>query len=293
MVDVAAVPQWLEDAVAEAEGQDVLHGFLAQVMIDAVNLLLREDGVQLGVERTGAGEVVAEGLLDHDAPPPAGVYPGGRISGPLFPTPPRRVLSRRLRNSSAASKDRTKRFSCRRRPVFRRWPGTTRNRSCRRRRSAGWRQSAPTARGRKIPLSRNCFTSAAILARKASSVSGVREFPMMAKEAGSLRSSANWYSAGINLRLVRSPLAPKITMAHSGTRRSKRNGSAKGFCASAMFQHSMLGLKLPWEIGPSSPFWKTFFSRSKSMRPPSAPAFPSSSSRARPTFCCGPRRSRR
>ena len=40
----------------------------------------------------------------------------------------------------------------------------------------------------------------------------------------------------ISLRLVRSPLAPKITMAHSGTRRSKRNGSAKGFCASAIFQ---------------------------------------------------------
>src|SRR4051812_29634947 len=35
----------------------------------------------------------------------------------------------------------------------------------------------------------------------------------------------------MSLRLVRSPLAPKMTMTHSGTRRSKRRGSWKGFSA--------------------------------------------------------------
>src|SRR6516165_10190257 len=33
----------------------------------------------------------------------------------------------------------------------------------------------------------------------------------------------------MSLRRVRSPVAPKITAAHSGTRRSKRSGSWKGF----------------------------------------------------------------
>ena len=40
--DVPAVPDRLEDAVAEPEGQDVLHRLLAQVMVDAIDLALVE-----------------------------------------------------------------------------------------------------------------------------------------------------------------------------------------------------------------------------------------------------------
>ena len=40
VVDVAAVPDGLEDAVGKAEHQNVLHRFLAQVMVDAVDLPL-------------------------------------------------------------------------------------------------------------------------------------------------------------------------------------------------------------------------------------------------------------
>ena len=40
VIDVPTVPDRLEDPVAEAEHHDVLHGLFAEIMIDAVNLLL-------------------------------------------------------------------------------------------------------------------------------------------------------------------------------------------------------------------------------------------------------------
>ena len=43
VVDVLAVPDRLEDAVGEAEDQDVLDRLLAQVVVDAVDLALAED----------------------------------------------------------------------------------------------------------------------------------------------------------------------------------------------------------------------------------------------------------
>ena len=38
VVDIAPVPDRLEQGIGEAECQDVLHGFLAQVMVDAIDL---------------------------------------------------------------------------------------------------------------------------------------------------------------------------------------------------------------------------------------------------------------
>ena len=70
MVDIAAVPERLEDAVAEAEGQDVLHGFLAQVMVDTIDVGFGEDFVQLIAQLARARQVVAERLFD-DQPAPA------------------------------------------------------------------------------------------------------------------------------------------------------------------------------------------------------------------------------
>ena len=69
VVDVPAVPQGLEDRVGEPEHQDVLHGLLAQVVVDAVDLVLAEHAADFTAERRGAGQVAAEGLLDHHAPP--------------------------------------------------------------------------------------------------------------------------------------------------------------------------------------------------------------------------------
>ena len=53
VVDVVAVPDRLEEAVGEAEGEDVLGRLLAEEVVDAEDLLLVEDLVQLGVEGRG------------------------------------------------------------------------------------------------------------------------------------------------------------------------------------------------------------------------------------------------
>ena len=69
VVDVAPVPDRLEDAVAEAEDEDVADGLLAQVVVDAIDLRLVEDPQHVTVQGARAGEVVAERLLDDDARP--------------------------------------------------------------------------------------------------------------------------------------------------------------------------------------------------------------------------------
>ena len=66
MVDVAAIPDRLEDRVGEPKGEDVLDRLLRQVVVDAVDLVLAEVEVELGVELTRALQVAAEGLLDDD-----------------------------------------------------------------------------------------------------------------------------------------------------------------------------------------------------------------------------------
>ena len=71
VVDVIAVPERLEDAVGEAQDQDVLHRLLAEEMIDPIDLVLAQDLPDLGIERPRRSEVVAEGLLDDHAAPGA------------------------------------------------------------------------------------------------------------------------------------------------------------------------------------------------------------------------------
>ena len=69
MVDAIPVPDRLKEAVGEAQRHDALHRVLAEEMIDAENLILAQHAEDAGVEELRRCEVVAEGLLDHDAPP--------------------------------------------------------------------------------------------------------------------------------------------------------------------------------------------------------------------------------
>ena len=75
--DVFVVPEGLKDAVAEAEDRDVLHGLFAEVVVDAKDLVFLENGVDVGVELNGRGEVGAERLFDDDVDPAAALVGGG------------------------------------------------------------------------------------------------------------------------------------------------------------------------------------------------------------------------
>ncbi len=65
MVDVLGLPQRLEQGVAEAQGGEVLHRLLAQVMVDAESLALAEGAAYRVVDGGGGGEAAAHRLLDH------------------------------------------------------------------------------------------------------------------------------------------------------------------------------------------------------------------------------------
>jgi len=71
VIDVAPVPQRLEDPIPEPEDQQVPDGLLAEVVVDAVDLRLAEDLADLAVQSLRRIEVVPERLLDDDPPPAA------------------------------------------------------------------------------------------------------------------------------------------------------------------------------------------------------------------------------
>lgn len=67
--DVLPVPRRIEDLIAEAQRHQILHHFLAQIMIDAVQLLLAEQPGQMVGQVLRGGGILAERLLDDDAIP--------------------------------------------------------------------------------------------------------------------------------------------------------------------------------------------------------------------------------
>src|SRR5262245_11494757 len=66
-LDVLPIPQGLEKRVGEAEEQQVLHGVLAQIVIDAEHAGFVEAAMHGRVQPLRRGQVLTERLLDHDA----------------------------------------------------------------------------------------------------------------------------------------------------------------------------------------------------------------------------------
>jgi hypothetical protein len=64
VVDVVPVPGGTQERVAESQNEDILHHLLAQVMVDAEELVLLPVGLERLLELTGARQVLAERLLD-------------------------------------------------------------------------------------------------------------------------------------------------------------------------------------------------------------------------------------
>ena len=68
VLHVIPIPERLEDAVRKAHHEHILHRLLAQVMVDAIDLIFAEVAQQFAVEIGRAGRIVAERFLDDHAP---------------------------------------------------------------------------------------------------------------------------------------------------------------------------------------------------------------------------------
>ncbi len=66
-VNIITVPDGLEKAVGEAEDQQVLYRFFAEIVIDAKDVVLRKRLVQGVVQFARRNQVAAEGLLQNHA----------------------------------------------------------------------------------------------------------------------------------------------------------------------------------------------------------------------------------
>src|SRR5438552_3317589 len=73
MINKAMVPDRLKDAVAEAKNQNVLYRFLAQVMINAENLVLSQHFLDLVVKLLGRFQIVSKRFSENQ-PAPALVF---------------------------------------------------------------------------------------------------------------------------------------------------------------------------------------------------------------------------
>ena len=67
MLDGILVPQRLEQGVGEAQRDQVLDGFLAEIVIDAQDAVFAERLGQFGFDLAGRGEIVADGLFHRNA----------------------------------------------------------------------------------------------------------------------------------------------------------------------------------------------------------------------------------
>ena len=73
-----AIPDRLEEAVGEAEHEQVLYRLLAEEVIDPENLVFTEVTVEDVVELDCTGEITPERFLDHETTPLAQTHTGER-----------------------------------------------------------------------------------------------------------------------------------------------------------------------------------------------------------------------
>src|SRR6185437_4895323 len=66
-MNIVAIPDWFKECVGKAEEKQILHGFLAKVMVNAEDSRFGKDRVQYSVQFSCGGKVVPERLFDNDA----------------------------------------------------------------------------------------------------------------------------------------------------------------------------------------------------------------------------------
>ena len=69
IINVATIPDRLEERIGKTKRQNVLHRFLAEIMINPKNLGFLETGGENGVQGARRFQIVADGFLDHDPRP--------------------------------------------------------------------------------------------------------------------------------------------------------------------------------------------------------------------------------
>src|SRR6185437_7104127 len=69
VVDKIVVPQRLEQSVGETENQDVLHRLLAEIVIDAIDLVFAEHTAKDLIKLPRGSQVVTKRFLDDQTPP--------------------------------------------------------------------------------------------------------------------------------------------------------------------------------------------------------------------------------
>ena len=65
--DVVAIPNWLENGVGKPQHHDVLDCFLAEVVVDAEDLIFLPTGLNHLVQGLCAAVIAPKGLFDHNA----------------------------------------------------------------------------------------------------------------------------------------------------------------------------------------------------------------------------------
>jgi len=78
MIDVVAIPYRLKQPICESQHQDVLHGLLSQIVVDAINLVFFEQLLKLAIERPRRCQVGTERLFD-DQPAPCSILLAGEL----------------------------------------------------------------------------------------------------------------------------------------------------------------------------------------------------------------------
>ena len=69
IINVATIPDRLEERIGKTKGQNVLHRFLAEIVINPKDLRFVEAGGEDGIQGARGFQVVADRLLDHDPRP--------------------------------------------------------------------------------------------------------------------------------------------------------------------------------------------------------------------------------
>ena len=79
MVNVSPVPGRLKNRIIETKYQDVLNRLFAQIVVDTIDLIFSEHGLDLPVQASGRFEIMAKWLFNHH-PPPAAILLFGKLA---------------------------------------------------------------------------------------------------------------------------------------------------------------------------------------------------------------------